>query len=238
MLFAGDRFSTAATVDLAEVDRRLATVEELTGIESEVHAMRVIATVDAQGKLAGVPFNRRLAQTLQFRLTDLQLQFDPGESELNSTTTPSVSRPVEVPRKLSIPLLKFGIAYGAFPRLAIVGIGVSATGLLLMAIATFTTWRAGEAAHLRVRYGHMMLDVDDEEAEIPIRRITVGRFDDLVRIAEREGLLILHHDTEAADEYIVVEHDVAYGYSIWKPAERPPADYPSFLDATPVDRAA
>lgn len=216
MLFAGDRFSTSAVIDLRTVDRLIDGVEEQTGVIADVYRLRVVANVQVEGDLAGRPFTRQLEQALEFRLTDLQLQLMTRSSTIEWTDTGTVTRTVEVGRALSIPLVSLDIPYSTFPILAAVGIGVSALGLLLMALATFLIWRAGEPARIRARYGHRMVAIEVEEGASGEQPLVVDRFDDLVHIADRAGLVILHWEDAMFDDYLVFDQRTSYRYTIWK----------------------
>ena len=216
MLFAGDRFSTSAVIDLRTVDRLIDGVEEQTGVIADVYRLRVVANVQVEGDLAGRPFTRQLEQALEFRLTDLQLQLMTRSSTIEWTDTGTVTRTVEVGRALSIPLVSLDIPYSTFPILAAVGIGVAALGLLLMALATFLIWRAGEPARIRARYGHRMVAIEVEEGASGEQPLVVDRFDDLVHIADRAGLVILHWEDAMFDDYLVFDQRTSYRYTIWK----------------------
>ena len=236
-LFGGDGFSTAAVVDLSEVDRQPDAIEETIGIDVTVYTMRVVAAVSAQGELDGLPFVRELEQALAFQLTDLQLQFAATVSELELTNPGSVSRYVAAGRDFTVPMIGYQIPYALFPRIAAVGLGFSALTLLVIALATFATWRAGEAARVQARYGHLLVEVEEREIELRARPMSVSQFEDLVRLAEREGLPILHRSGRQADEYFVFERDVAYSFVIWQHQPRLADSGLLQVGATPPDGA-
>ncbi len=248
MLFGGTGFDTSTSIDLAEVDRQLAAIEEQTGIAIKVYSLQVIAEVETQGELDGLPFRRTLEQALLFQLTPLQLQFNPSGSELELTNAGSVSRDIVVGRDFTVPMIGYQIPYASFPRMGALGLGLTAATLLLIALATLVTWRAGEATRVKARYGHLIVEVEEEEIEANVKPMSVGRFEDLVRVAEREGLSILHRRGRQVDEYFVFERDVAYSYVIWQSQQQPaagplqqqPAAGPlqQQLGATPPDSAS
>ncbi len=216
MLFGGGQFNTSVTIDLGEVDRQIELIEQSTGIISKLYTLRVIADVTAQGRLDGLPFTRELQQTLEFRLTALQLQFDPGTSELEVTTTASVGRPIEVGREITVPMLGYKIAYATMPRFSVAGFGLVALGSLAIALATLATWRSGEAARIRAAHGRLMVEIDQEEIDLAGRPMGVNQIDDLVRIAQWTGLPIMHREGEQFDEYFILARDAAYLYTSWK----------------------
>ena len=235
MLFGGPAFDTSTRIDLSEVDRQLEAIEEQTGIAIKVYSLRVMAEVQTQGELEGLPFTRSLEQTLLFHLTDLQLQFNPSDSELKVTNGGAVSRDIMVGRDFTVPMIGYQVSYASFPRMGAVGLGLTSLTLPLIALATLVTWRAGEAIRVKARYGHLIVEVAEEEIEANVKPMSVSQFEDLVRVAEREGLSILHRRGRQVDEYFVFERDVAYSYVIWQSQRRPATGPLHQLGATPPD---
>ena len=237
MLFGETGFDTSTSIDLSEVDRELAAIEDQTGIAIKVYSLRVIAEVETRGEFDGLPLTRSLEQTLLFHLTDLQLQFNPSDSELEITNVGSVSRDVAVGRDFTVPMIGYQIPYASFPRMGAIGLGLTSAILLLISLATLITWRAGEATRMKARYGQLLVEVEEEEIEARVRPMSVSQFEDLVRVAEREGLPILHRRGRQVDEYFVFERDVGYSYVIWQSQQRPATGPLQQLGATPPDRA-
>ena len=60
-----------------------------------------------------------------------------------------------------------------------------------------------------------MVDVGDD-VDAGERPLDVKQFDDLVRIADRDGLVIIHHEDALADEYFVFEGEVTYRHTRWR----------------------
>jgi signal peptidase I len=239
MLFAGEGFTAEAVLDLGGVDKLIASMEELTEVRSEIYQLRITAEVTAEGDVAGQPFSREFGQSIEFRFTALQLQFDDRNSTIESTDVGTVEREVLVERTLTLPLAGVGVPYSSFPQLAALGIGISVLGSLFVAGATFFVQRSGERERLRARYGHMIVRVERDDVTISGKLVTVDRFDDLVRIAQFQGLAILHSEGDSLDEYFLLDRDVTYRYTSWKrPQGRRSETLASMADGAPAERAA
>ena len=230
-LFAGDGFAASVRIDLGDVDRQLAEIALLTGIAQDVHALRIVARVNARGELEGLPFEREVEQFIQFRLTELQLQFDPANSQLELTGSGSVTRAVTVPRTLTLPVVSMTIPYSQLPSIAAAGIALAALGGLLVGAATLLTSRGGDAARIRATYGRLLIEFQDSERIPSASPVALNQIEDLVRIADAEGLAILHRASDLGDDYFVVARDVTWSYSSWKPRPAPP---PHAADLTNV----
>lgn len=215
-LFAGTGFAALVSLDLSEVDRQLAEIEALTEVTAKVYRLGVIAEVNARGELAGLPFERSLEQRLEFLLTPLQLMFDAANSELELAETANVSQPALVPRVFHAPLLPLAIAYSDFPKLSAVGFGIAGSALLAMTLVTLFTWRSGEAARIRASHGHRIVEIGAEEIDFGGRAMNVDQFDDLVRVAEWEGMPIMHRGGKDSDEYFIFDRDASYHFTSWR----------------------
>jgi transposase InsO family protein len=154
--------------------------------------LRVKAKVDFEADLDGIPISGSVEQQIEFQLTELQLKFNPRASDIESTIPATVARDVLVERSMPVPIAGISVPFSTIPRLGLYGVGAAMAGLLAMLAATMVVWHAGEAARIRVRYGHLIVGVRYDELELAEHVLTVGRFLDLARIAETEGLMIFH----------------------------------------------
>ena len=214
--FAGERFVAASAVDLTAIDALLDFVAELTGLESGLHRVSVFASVTARGELDGIAFERTFDQSISFLLTDLKLQYDASKSELTSTAGSTVPRIVTVPRLFSVPVLPLSVAYARLPMIAILFLVLAAVGASTVGASTLLTWRLGASARIRAVHGRLIVELQDADAVVSPRSLRVYNFEDLVRVAESEGVAIMHRASEAEDDYVVVARDVTWRYSITK----------------------
>ena len=230
---AGDRFDVNTTIYLSDLDRQIAAVTEATGISQGTHSVRVMVRVRASGQLDGLPFESASQQSLQFSLTDLQLLFDAGNSQLEYAETGSVSRPITVPRTLSAPLLPLSLNYARIPTLGFGGLVLATLAGLAVGFATARTSQLGEAQRIRARFGRAIVALEDPEHAIGENPVAVERIDDLVRIADSEGVAIMHYAGADGDEYFVVARDVTWRYASWTPQPAPtPRVLPELINAT------
>ena len=219
--FADAGFEAVATIDLADIDRELAAVAELTGVAAGGHVLRVVARVEAGGQLEGVPFETTYQHFVQFRMSELTLRFDSTPDTLRWTQPGSVARPTTVPRTLDAKILPLEVGYARFPLIAGLGL-LAAAGLgLLVAAATWRANQRGEAARIHAAYGALLVEVARELATFARRPHEVSAFDDLVRLAAAEGLAVMHHAGDQLDEYLVATNDRSWRYTVpRRPAPR------------------
>jgi len=190
-LFAGSSIALNGTLDLTEIDTIIEQFEAATEISSDIYELGLIATIAVEGELAGEPFNQRIVHPIGFRLTDLQLQFDERLGQLQLTEIGAVTRLTATSRTLTIPVLGTEISYTDFARISITILVLCGFALAVLSLITYQTWRAGEPARIRTRYEHLLVEVESDRIPATNRVLRVARFNDLVRIADRENLPIL-----------------------------------------------
>jgi hypothetical protein len=107
----------------------------------------------------------------------------------------------------------------------------SLAGLAILGWPALMAARRSEVERIRLQYGWLLIDA----AEPPppaAREIAVARFDELARLAERRGALVLHETDGATHRYTVPDGEVSYYYRV---AERLPADtHPARVSVAPT----
>jgi hypothetical protein len=73
-----------------------------------------------------------------------------------------------------------------------------------------------EAARIRARYGHLLVPILIGE-DLGWPPVDVTNFKALVRLAETAGQVILHHQADAVDTYLVNDNGTVYRYQITLP---------------------
>jgi signal peptidase I len=220
--FAGEDFVVSTAIDLPAIDALLEGVSEQTGVESGLHRLTVIARVTTRGELDEREFERSFNQSISFVLSDLQLQFEASSSALEASEEGTVPRIVTVPRMFSVPMLPLTVSYSRLPAIAALFMALTVAGGAVVGSATLLTWRLGPPARIRAVYGRLIVELRDTNVAVSPRAMRVYDFEDLVRLAESEGVAILHRGGEAADEYMVVAREATWLYAIPKRQQRQP----------------
>ncbi len=74
--------------------------------------------------------------------------------------------------------------------------------------------RAAETDRIGARYGPILVAVERPEALGEARSVRVANVEDLVKIAEHEGRMILHCEGESGRDYFVQDQALTYLYSV------------------------
>ena len=166
----------------------------------------VVPTVDIDGTVAGVAVEDRFQPSLGFAVDDVALRpVASGESELDGFT-PTREATVTVHRAsaavLPVPLV------GADPTVTTartVGLaGGAALPLLGLALVLSARSKGDGSTRIAARHRSLLVPIRDGGGEHGRTDIELAAFEDLARVAEHHGRLVLHHVVDGHPTYLVV----------------------------------
>jgi signal peptidase I len=228
--FTGPAISTPATIDLRSVQSLLTEVQKDTGIAAVGAGVGIVMKVHVTGTVAGQPVDESFSPTAGFQLQPLELTPSGGapapavgtgaSSTPSSETgfTPSAQGKVTavsaVPNALH--LVGHVITYSALVWTALAGLLLSGAASILLAVLLKRNRAFDEAVRIRTRYGHLLVPIVVGE-DLGWPPVDVTSFKALARLAESAGQLILHHQADAVDTYLVNDNGTVYRYQIKLP---------------------
>jgi signal peptidase len=222
--FSGTGVQLTGTLNLPAIERLLAGIAAQTGQVTAAGVSYTLAlepAVQVSGVLGGSYLLREsFNPPLSFTLQGNEAQLSSGQS--GSTTTlaqlvqPSTAGSVSVPRTTSANLSFIGLhpsvsvsrEVAAWVLLACV-LALLGLGFLLRKAS-----RAAETDRIGARYGPILVAVERPEALGEARSVRVANVEDLVKIAEHEGRMILHCEGESGRDYFVQDQALTYLYSV------------------------
>jgi EAL domain-containing protein (putative c-di-GMP-specific phosphodiesterase class I) len=126
---------------------------------------------------------------------------------------------------LEIPVLAARWISGAIFLLALVGVGWMGWPLL-------RAWRHGDASQISVQYAPLLIDIRPGGLGDQGQIIEVATFQDLAKLAERYGAVILHEALENSNVYSIQDEGITYQFKLEdKPELEEFPDTPSFWRA-------
>jgi signal peptidase I len=232
--FAGTSITTPASIDLHALESLLTEVQKATGISAEGATVGIAIKVHVTGTIAGQPVHQSFTPTANFELQPLELTpggaapasaASPGsgpgaastpstESGFDPSATGIVTSVSSVPSRLGLAGHTF--SYAAITWLALAGFLISGGLSVLLAILLRRNQAFDEAARIRTRYGHLLVPIVVGE-DLGWPPVDVTTFKALARLAESTGQLILHHQADAVDTYMVNDNGTVYRYQIKLP---------------------
>jgi hypothetical protein len=215
--FSGSTFNAHSQLDLAQIQALITGVEQQTGLQRQQYTLDLIPEVSVKGQLAGQELADQFAPHLSFQLDDLQLRLAQDISQISDSQSPLkpvqagvVSRTREAPNTLA--LLSFQLKVSTARQLALGGLVLSLGGLSALAWSILRSPRDGQIARIPSKYEALIITVSASELDLGQQMIRVATIDDLARIAERDGRMILHQQDGLTERYLVLDRTITYYY--------------------------
>jgi signal peptidase I len=222
--FSGTGVQLTGTLNLPAIERLLASIAAQIGSGTGAGVSYTLAlepTVQVSGLLGGSsPLRGSFDPPLSFTLAGNEAQLNSGQS--GSTTTlaqlvqPSTAGFVGVPRTTSANLSFLGLHPSVSASREVAAWVLLACVLALLGLG-FLLWKASRAAEtdrIGARYGSILVAVERPEALGEAGSVRVANVEDLVKIAEHEGRMILHCERESGRDYFVQDQSLTYLYSV------------------------
>jgi signal peptidase I len=214
--FNGEAPLVEGTIHLAELRSMIESLEERTGFERPYYTLEIVPSVTMKAKYNGSEILDYFEPRLTFRMEEFQLYLiatepnTPRLAQLHPEQTGYLQHVVEVQN--TIPILGMDLPVRTGRWISSIGLGMAFLGFIGMGIFYFRASRDGEDAHIAVKYGSMLVEVQEGDFANGHHRVEVNAFEDLGRFAERVGGVILHERREDRHHYYVHEGDITYHY--------------------------
>ena len=211
----GTTASARIDLDLDRVSSLIETVEEETGFSAGTYDVSVIPIVSISGTVGGATVDETYAPafTIEFDRTQIT-----PESVLARSDVGTIDEIVSQSNDLGLAGVSISVTTARW-----IGAGGAALALLAaLALAAPALFRLSrdEVARIRARYGSLLISVDQTDGLESARKIQVGSIQDLVRLANRDGRIIMHQEVGAGvHRYLVDDGMVTYEYRATEPAK-------------------
>jgi signal peptidase I len=218
--FSGASFAAEGALDLTQVQTFIDSFEQQTAIQRSYYIVAVVPQIVLNGTLAGEPFEDEFAPRLEFQLDPLQMSLanrGEGTDPLSTTQQGLFPRTRTEPNKLS--LLSLTLPVSTARWLAVAGFVLSLAGAVALGLPMFRAARGDEAARIRVRYAALLVNVRDSGRDPAAPLIEVSAIEDMAKLAERDGRMILHEQRGLTHDYYVRDGNLTYHYRANAPIE-------------------
>jgi signal peptidase I len=222
--FSGTEARLTGTLNLPAIERYLASIEAETGqfigagasytlaLEPAVHVSGVLGS----SSVLSQSFNPSLSFTVQANEAQLSTAQVGSAKTLAQLIQPSAAGSMNVPRTTSANLSFIGLhpSVSASRKVAAWVLLACVLALLGLGILLRKASRAAEADRIAARYGPILVAVERPEALGEAGSVRVANVEDLVKIAEQQGRMILHCEGESGRDYFVRDQSLTYLYSV------------------------
>jgi hypothetical protein len=220
--FTGDYAAADVMLDLPRLQSLIRKVEKLTGgSQGAAYDLSVVPRVHLTGTLASAPLTTNFAPELKLKLDALQLSHPAAGSIASGQTAPAdakddlnPSRPGTVAASTTAPntlgVRRFHLPVDAARWIALVGFLLAASAALLTGMRLLDD-QSNPTARIN-RYRHLIVPIAGTTYDPARPPIDVTSISALAQLAERSERLILHHQRDGADTYLVDDEGTLYRY--------------------------
>jgi len=219
--FSGATFAAQGSIDLAHVQALIDTFERQTGIQRQQYALALVAHTVVEGTLSGQELRDEFAPRLEFLLDRQQLQLAQSSGDARKPFAQSqqglLKRTSQQPNTLL--LLGLTLEVASARRIALAGLCLALGGTLLLGYLMRRARPGDEPARILRKYGPLLIIIRDSQPVAGATIVDVSTIDDLAKLAEQHGLMIMHAPHDVGHSYFVYDGKLAYRYRIASPAD-------------------
>lgn len=221
-VFEGDSFHMATTLDVDQITTIVERLRNRTEFTRQTFNVDLNVVIAVSGTLDGRPFMDSFTATLPFIMDSIELYVDTGDAAddsqnpLSIASTSYLSRTDTAPHQLS--LLGVSLSVDQSRAMAVI-VGVLSLALLaFILVPARALSKAHPAEGIKLSHADRLIDVTELPQEAGLAQVEVSSFDDLVKLSELSGGLILHHQ-QGSEHIYVVELGSTYYRFILQEAE-------------------
>lgn len=212
--FMGNQFNATGVIKLAQVQAVIDNLEQQTGLQNQQYTLSVVPKVTVNGTVAGQEINDRFSSQLTFQLSPLQMQVAPSREADPFTVlqTGSVKQSSKIPNTISILSYQFEVL--TVRLLALIGFIFCCGGALVLGLLIFYDTQRNPTARLQEKFGPLLITVNDPGLISNSEAVEVTSLDDLAKIAEHNGRMILQQVHGSTHHFFVQDERTTYHYAL------------------------
>jgi signal peptidase I len=211
--FSGNSFFTTSTLDLCQIVSLVNTLKQETGLRANSYTLEVITQLAMTANAAGNQITDSFEPKLVFRFDEVHFSLSTPEGQedpLSLSQQSSANNSNSEANTLS--LLGWEPTIGLIRVIALLGLAISLSGLLLIGSRIFATTRQSQETMIRLRYGGLLVNVYERDLAPASMLIDVTTIDELAKLAERHNTVILHMTLNFLHCYLVQCNGLTYRY--------------------------
>jgi len=219
--FAGSQVTLESTVDLGNLLELTEMLQERTGTQRQVFNVDILPVIQITGTLADKPFEDQFAPRLSFQLDELELYLRGADplSENGDPLLPSNSGflPDSRLEPATLSILGLDLTVATSRWIAGVGLGFALSVIIGLSLMLRGISQHDRAAEIQIQYGPLLVEVEELELRPGMKQADVRSIDDLAKLAERSGGMILHVERGDEHTYCVQVGETCYHFLLLTP---------------------
>ncbi len=223
--FTGPTVQLSGTLNLPTIENYLSSVQSQTsqvaGTALSNYTLTLTPGIHVAGSIAGIALQPQVfSPPINFSLLSNEAQLNYGAigsatplAQLIQPTSPGVvNAQHSAPAELSFLGLHPRVSLARNVALwALIGCLVA---LIILGLILRKAYRSAESQQIGARYGSILVAVQRPDALGEVGTVRMANIEDLVKIAQHQGRLILHCESESGRDYFVRDQSQTYLYSV------------------------
>ena len=212
--FAGDRVTVTGILQLAALRALAARVEAVTGQVPDTYTITIRPQVTLSGQVDGTAVKDAFSPPLQLNLDRYKLTLPPPGATPDGELQRAQDGPATKQRVANtLSVLGAKLEVQSARRLAtVLGLAALAGALGVGLLFLLRLRRADEPARIRARFGHLIVEIAVPRRRFAEHDVVMASFEDLVRVSDRHGRMILHARDGDRHVYLVEDDGIAYRF--------------------------
>lgn len=212
--FSGTSNFMMSTLDLCQIESIVNLVEAQAGLKQIIYTLEIVNDVKITANINGQVFTDTFSPVLIFNYDKIHffLAENDGGDPLHSAKAGMAGS--SIPQVNSISFFGFAIPVWLMRLVGLFGFAFSILGLGVNGMEIYRDASRTEEGLARLKYGGVIVNVHEQNLEPYSAVIDVDTLDDLARLAERHGVMILHMKRNFLNFYFVQSHGITYRYVV------------------------
>ena len=213
--FTGNSYYSTAVLDLCQLETMVNLVEAETGLRTNTYTVEIVTNIAVTANASGQVITDTFEPTLAFKYDKVHLYLANTNSEIDPMyiTKEGLAGSSNMQAN-TLSILGWNPTVDFIRIFALLGLGISLSGLAIAGWFVFNTASQSEEALIRMRYGSMLMDTYERSLDATLPVFDVTSIDDLAKMAERQNTMILHMTQNFLHYYLVQSNEVTYRYII------------------------
>lgn len=214
-IFSGNSYFAMTTLDLCQIESIVNLVEQEAGLKQITYTLEIVADTSFTASVAGNQISDSFSPKLVFKYDKVHFYLAEGDSKTDPLfSTKAGLAGTSSSQRNAISLLGLEFPIWVIRFISLLGFGVSLISLIVLGSNLYKTASQNEQALIRLKYGGMLVDVYEQNLAPASSIIDVRTIDDLARLAEKQGTMILHMTRNFLHYYFVQNNSTTYRYVV------------------------
>jgi signal peptidase I len=214
--FSGTNISVDMNLNVCQIQNLIDYKEQATGTSGGRYELVIKPEITVQGSIQNKLLEDQFAPEIMFQLDSAVLQVVDGPNDDGDMLEPSRDSFIPQSKLETNTLSIFGLEFpvGMARIISILVFLLSVGGLVWVGWPLYQDWKRDDASRIKIQYSPLLIDVRENGLMTSSRVVELATFQDLSKLAERYGAVILHELHGNSHRYAIQDGDVTYQYQL------------------------